>query len=435
MTFLVDPYRFAAAAPAAGTLVFVTSATSTVSTAFNGTSIGAASSDRMVIVGVTLRRSAAAVTVTSVTLDGNRMHLAPLQAAPAGLSAVAIAYLPWPASTTANIAVTGSGAVSSAGISVFSHTGTPVGLASVEFVSNDATGTATVSLTIPDPCGIVGAALGAAGTNAGFTWTGLTEEVDAVQDITNPAQQTAAKLSAVGVSSPLSISATNTNTNRGLVAAAFAPITAETAPTVVQAKGVATQGGSITLDAAPTSGNLLVALQFHFNNSPAAATGWTQHFTQNAASQDGNSVYYKVAGASESATQTPTSFGAGGTGVLVIFEIANFMTVTSSSAAAVTTFLDGLFAVFDTASAASYSHTETTAGTNELIIGCSEAYGSQVPSMSGVDATVSSATSGARGFAAFRKAAATAGGYGVTASFSPNVGSGYIALSIRPKQA
>jgi hypothetical protein len=55
--------------------------------------------------------------------------------------------------------------------------------------------------------------------------------------------------------------------------------------------------------------------------------------------------------------------------------------------------------------------------------------------MSGVDATVSSATSGARGFAAFRKAAATAGGYGVTASFSPNVGSGYIALSIRPKQA
>lgn len=101
------------------------------------------------------------------------------------------------------------------------------------------------------------------------------------------------------------------------------------APTVVQHKSATVTSGtslSVTLNAAPTSGNLLVA----FGADPsgqvglAAGTGWT---ALDSATDAFSYVYfisaYKVAGASESATQTPFKWSLShDPGIVVVYEIS-----------------------------------------------------------------------------------------------------------------
>lgn len=85
-------------------------------------------------------------------------------------------------------------------------------------------------------------------------------------------------------------------------------------PVLVQ-HGAAMNSDSVTLGSAPTSGNLLFAM-CSANSPPGAGSGWEIVFTDGGGN---NQMYAKVAGASESATQTPC--GSTPAGALSIFEI------------------------------------------------------------------------------------------------------------------
>lgn len=91
-----------------------------------------------------------------------------------------------------------------------------------------------------------------------------------------------------------------------------------TLPTIVQVASTSSGGNSATFSAAPTAGNLLVAMNFN-PSSPAAGTGWTLQ-TQNASGSDWGSILTKIAGAGESATQSPMT-GVSTTGAMIIWEI------------------------------------------------------------------------------------------------------------------
>jgi hypothetical protein len=80
---------------------------------------------------------------------------------------------------------------------------------------------------------------------------------------------------------------------------------AGTPPTIVQSGASTAASGSITLGAAPTNGNLLVAMCFN-PTTATAGTGWT-NVANNSSGTDFAFIVTKVAGAGESATQTPIS--------------------------------------------------------------------------------------------------------------------------------
>lgn len=85
---------------------------------------------------------------------------------------------------------------------------------------------------------------------------------------------------------------------------------------------------AVTFGAAPTSGNLLVAMLFYQGAAPStdhpAASGWTQQSSFNAhtafTADESVIVYSKVAGAGESTTQTPATNT--GTGYMIAYEVS-----------------------------------------------------------------------------------------------------------------
>ena len=88
-------------------------------------------------------------------------------------------------------------------------------------------------------------------------------------------------------------------------------------PSVVQVGSAV--ANAVTLGAAPTPGNLLVALYSCFNvDTTTTGTGWTSLFN-NQTGRFNTWVGFKWAGASESATQTPQTNSE--TGVLTIYEV------------------------------------------------------------------------------------------------------------------
>jgi hypothetical protein len=96
-------------------------------------------------------------------------------------------------------------------------------------------------------------------------------------------------------------------------------------PTVVQdARAITNASSSATFAAAPTNGNLLIAFCTHWNNANTlnSAAGWRQLKNTNGSSVDGLAIAWKIAGASESATQQPYTFGAAGNNIAII-EVAN----------------------------------------------------------------------------------------------------------------
>lgn len=98
-------------------------------------------------------------------------------------------------------------------------------------------------------------------------------------------------------------------------------------PTIVQSKAIdlSSLSSGITLDAAPTNGNLLVAIVFSATttSAPSATSGWT---SLNLTNTDPRSrVCYKVAGGSETATQNPTTTTDGG--AIILFEITGSVAV------------------------------------------------------------------------------------------------------------
>jgi hypothetical protein len=93
---------------------------------------------------------------------------------------------------------------------------------------------------------------------------------------------------------------------------------AGTPPTIVQNAISVAASGSITLGAGPTNGNLLVAITGN-PSTGSAGTGWTIQ-SQNTSGTDFFQILTKVAGAGESATQTPTP-GAVSASIIGMWEI------------------------------------------------------------------------------------------------------------------
>jgi len=93
---------------------------------------------------------------------------------------------------------------------------------------------------------------------------------------------------------------------------------AGTIPTVVQVAH-ATSGLAVTFGAAPTNGNLLVALSFN-SAANTLASGWTKHH-ENTSGTDWSDVCSKVCGASESTTQQAMSSATANGGV-IMWELA-----------------------------------------------------------------------------------------------------------------
>ena len=97
-------------------------------------------------------------------------------------------------------------------------------------------------------------------------------------------------------------------------------------PTVVQSKAVINSLTAV-LPGAPTQGNLLVAFGTHWNNNAGAINGYTMHTMINGVTNAGIMVATKVAGAGESATQTPFSVG-GTSNMIAVFEMSGAQAVT-----------------------------------------------------------------------------------------------------------
>lgn len=93
-------------------------------------------------------------------------------------------------------------------------------------------------------------------------------------------------------------------------------------PTIVQTAVLSSNGsvGQVTFAAAPTAGNLLVAIAGRFAGSIATSAGWTRLYDQGNAGSDVAVIFYKVAAASESTTQ---QFSSSSTGwAAAVFEIS-----------------------------------------------------------------------------------------------------------------
>lgn len=88
-----------------------------------------------------------------------------------------------------------------------------------------------------------------------------------------------------------------------------------TPPVIVQSKAASAASASITLDSAPTDGNLLIA--FTTNPTTASAgSGWTIIFQQSNGT-DWTTWLKKTAGAGESATQTPIGSAPSNAGIIM----------------------------------------------------------------------------------------------------------------------
>lgn len=101
----------------------------------------------------------------------------------------------------------------------------------------------------------------------------------------------------------------------------YSPKTINAAPTLVQAAAV-NAGASIqgaTFGAAPTNGSLLLA--FVVGLVPTAGAGWTIEARSDNGGSTFTFMFYKIAGASESATQNPIN--AAGNAAIAIFEISS----------------------------------------------------------------------------------------------------------------
>lgn len=93
-------------------------------------------------------------------------------------------------------------------------------------------------------------------------------------------------------------------------------------PAIVQNGAISGSSGiqSVTLGAAPTLGNMLIAFVDNAS-SQTAGTGWTILGVPNGVGLDFAFIAWKVAGAGESATQTPVNTAAAG--AIVIYELTN----------------------------------------------------------------------------------------------------------------
>lgn len=93
-----------------------------------------------------------------------------------------------------------------------------------------------------------------------------------------------------------------------------------TPPLIVQSAIDNSGTASITLGSAPTNGNVLVAMCFN-PSTDVAGTGYSRQ-VDNGSGLDYGTIMTKVAGVSESATQSPLNSSPGGTGLIAMWELS-----------------------------------------------------------------------------------------------------------------
>lgn len=189
------------------------------------------------------------------------------------------------------------------------------------------------------------------------------------------------------------------------------------APSVVQS--AASAGASIsgvTFGAAPTNGNLLVAIIIS-NNSPGVGTGWTNFFPLDGSGLFFSNVFVKIAGAGESTTQTPVS--AANNMAMVIFECANA--------------IPGPPKYHASSSGTTNLIAADAFGTGEIILGacCNESTAALPTGFTGATAGVTAAGT-ASSIAAFTKAAPTKGlaANNITATYAVGTATKTASISI-----
>lgn len=143
---------------------------------FSGQSIGAASSDRLVVVCIGYT-AAGTVTTTSLTIGGNAASQAVEVTTSGGdKGSVAIYYLAVPTGTTADVVASLSGSASRCDIEVFTLTGLT---STTPTTTNSDTASPPSAAVTPAAGGVViGMAKSVASTSC--TWTNLTEDADNV---------------------------------------------------------------------------------------------------------------------------------------------------------------------------------------------------------------------------------------------------------------
>lgn len=92
-------------------------------------------------------------------------------------------------------------------------------------------------------------------------------------------------------------------------------------PSVIQYASAVGANGSVTFGAAPTPGNMLVAIGTHWTSNIAASAGWTQLVSSNG-STDGTIIATKVVTADDTATVSP--WGSVNSTNITVFEVANW---------------------------------------------------------------------------------------------------------------
>lgn len=193
------------------------SATDGTTFTFNSRAIGAASADRIVVVGVSAGQSGSTVRTCTVTIGGvTATQLVFVAKTSTNSTHVGLFALLVPTGTTGNIVLTFSGTQVRCGIDVWALTGTAGVVTPANTANNTAASTTAVSTTITTVAG--GACIGMfgdaiSGASQTTTWTGLTEDNDSVVELS---VFSGAHLNGTAGGS-LSISATESSTGAGLV--------------------------------------------------------------------------------------------------------------------------------------------------------------------------------------------------------------------------
>lgn len=202
-----------AAAVVTRTFAAATASTSDLTTyTFSAHALGTAAANRKTVVCV-MARAGAAISVSSLTVDGVSATRA-IRSAASGTSQAEIWVADTPSNTTGDIVVTWSGGAARCAIAVYAMYG--AGSSTPTATAVDVAVPMSQSLTIP----VGGAAFGCmtSSDNITVTWTNLTEDADATYE--SQVYTSASKESALGETSTISVASP---TDGAFCAAAFGP--------------------------------------------------------------------------------------------------------------------------------------------------------------------------------------------------------------------
>lgn len=179
---------------------------------FSGVNIGAAASSRYVILAIVANSvSGGGGALSSVTLDGNAMHIV-ATTNPAVTENAVIAWLDWPSGTTATIALTWADAKRRCHVGVFRG----VNMLSGTPLDADTSTGSNPSLSLDsDPDGIA-LAVYCSLLNHAATWTGVTEQYDVAVESASRASGAMIDTSAASIA--VSLSSTSGGSKRTSVA-------------------------------------------------------------------------------------------------------------------------------------------------------------------------------------------------------------------------